>query len=127
MRKYVEMNDFRGEGGNVDWISYNKAKINNGDVCFRCHKIQIRSTGEKSLCSQCRELESGDEVFHNKFVRCPKCGDTFDPYETEDYKLLYDGGHDVTCDNCDEEFEVTTYVDYEFKSPARKGSDDGED
>ncbi len=119
----VKMDDFRGEDKCIDWHAFHKAQIEAGEICQRCQThitLSMFNKGIATLCYQCREAtEKTEELWHDKFVRCPKCGHLWDPSECEDYDLLGDGEHDATCPECDHDFEISTSISFSFKSPER--------
>lgn len=112
--------EFEDENGNVDWRAYDRDQVNKGKQCRTCGAMILWSKGVPTQCSQCKSMtEQRDELSHDKFLRCPRCGYHWDPYESEDYEVLSDEIHVVTCMECNYDFEVTTYVSYSFTSPPR--------
>jgi DNA-directed RNA polymerase subunit RPC12/RpoP len=94
--------------------------IDAGEQCMTCggHIFTLRPPGYRRECHSCKDLgASTDEVSHKSKIRCPKCRETWDAWET-DYDIFGEGEHDVTCPECEHEFEITTYVTHTFKSPA---------
>ncbi len=115
----VKMDDFKKDDGNIDWREYHRAQVNVGERCKKCETFLTFSKGYATLCHNCKEVEdSKDEVWHDELVRCPKCGRTWKPYESEDYHLLADGEHSATCNECDHSFEISTTISFSFNSPA---------
>ena len=107
-----------------------REKVASGEYCSRCNTWIFRMTypGHAQLCYDCKALASdGGEVASPKYVRCPACGHSFDPYDGELYELFTEGEHDVVCPECGHEFEVTTTVSYTFRSPGLTGKDEAED
>lgn len=47
------------------------------------------------------------------------CGGDWNVFETDDYDLYSEGEHEVTCIDCNHEFEVSTTISYNFQSPKR--------
>ena len=119
----VSLTQFKTADGKTDWGAYRAAQVAAGDICQRCGAyvgfFGLDRSGPCS-CSSCRELdtEAGD-VSHRSFIRCPKCGGTWDPCHSDDYDIFADGDHDVTCPDCEHEFEMVTHVSYTFQSPPR--------
>lgn len=107
----------------VNWEAYHKAQIAAGEKCTQCGAFILPGKGYPSKCAACSSLESSpDEVYHHKEARCPACGETFDMFEhTQETEgnHLHDGDHEVTCPECSHEFQITTIVEWSFKSPAR--------
>lgn len=127
----TRIDDF-DKDGKINWTEYHKAQLQNGDICTECGAYIVWSKGVPSKCSMCRGLlDEKGEVNHEKRVRCPKCGYTWDPRKSEDYQLFENGTHNVSCCECDHDFEVTTDVSYTFTSPERLKeeveNEDGED
>ncbi len=113
----VSMNDHRTPEGDVDWKSYKQAQIENGEICSKCFEYILFSSNYRTTCNKCKQLLEPPEITHHKFIRCPNCLNAFDPYETEWYEVLSDGEHEVSCSECNHDFEISTYVDYSFRSP----------
>ena len=123
----ISMKDYEDAEGTVDWKAFNKAREEAGEKCTRCGASLLlvgilgggRPTGP-TLCGACRSMdEDAEEVNHSKAVRCPRCGIRETIEEGELYSLYEEGEHDVYCNHCEFEYEVTTYVQYTFTSPAR--------
>ena len=120
------INDHKKEDGTTDWNAYNAAQVACGDICQTCGKyiLNIRIFGPArdpapQDCTDCRSMNTDDgEVTHDKYLRCPKCKNKWDPFECEDYHVAGDGEHDVYCVECDHTFEVVTHVSHSFESPA---------
>lgn len=107
----------------VNWEAYRKAQIAAGEKCTQCGGFILPGKGYPTKCAPCAQLESSpEEVQHHKEARCPACGETFDVFEHNqetEGNLLHDGDHEVSCPNCDHNFNITTVVDWTFRSPAR--------
>lgn len=103
-----------------DWNEYMKACRLNGEVCTKCGSFIYPPTGEPRMCDRCEDINKPGELHHDRYIRCPACGDTVDVMESEDYDLLGDGEHEFWCDKCDTKFTFTTNVTYSFVSPERK-------
>lgn len=121
-----DISAYKKKDGSFDAAAYNAAyreerevRKQNGELCSRCERFIIFAKAYPQTCDQCKSLQDPKEVSHDKEVRCPKCGHSWDPYEHEDYKVLNDGTHDVTCPDCEHDFEVRTWVSHTFVSPAR--------
>lgn len=119
----VKISDFEDESGKVDWSAYYAAQVAAGETCKRCGSYICWGRGHPQLCSGCKELDSDGEAGHERYVRCPKCGHYWDPYEAEDYDALYDGDHELWCSECDHRFTVRTDITRHFTSPARIKAD----
>ena len=121
----VKMADYEtpSEHGNSwDWDAYNAAQVANGEKCACCSTHMFIHHGVPQQCSGCTGMKDDtEELTHDTFVRCPKCGDHWSPRESEDYEVFGDGEHEVSCGNCDHDFEVSTSVSYSFTSPERDG------
>ena len=116
----TSIDDHRKPDGSLDMNSYNKAMIANGEICTECGGyITTFGNGHPGRCRQCKDADSQQELTHDKYIRCPKCGRKWDPYESEQYEILSDGEHSASCVECGHEFQVTTDVSYSFTSPER--------
>lgn len=115
----VSMKDHEDEKGNLNWETYRAAQKQEGEVCMTCGAYLVIGKGHPQNCLQCSDAEKPDELRHDKFLRCPLCGETWNPSDAEDYEVYEDGEHDVTCQHCDFEFRVQTHVSWTFTSPAR--------
>lgn len=116
----ISIEDFKEKNGEVDWKSYDEAKINAGEKCYKCGCLIFASSKKyRHLCTECEIMEKDDEcVNHSDFIRCPKCRKTWNPADVEQYEVFEDGIHEVQCIECNHEFEVTTCISYDFESPA---------
>lgn len=116
----TKMDDFRKGDGKIDWQAFHNAEVEAGDICQKCHTFILFAKVGPVLCGQCRKAtEETEELWHDRFVRCPKCGYMWDPSETDDYHLMADGDHDAHCCECDHEFEMGTSISFSYKSPER--------
>lgn len=96
--------------------------VASGERCSRCGGwiFCVKPPGHPRECIDCYAIaNSSDEVSSSKYIRCPKCGGSWDPYEAEQYDVFNEDVHAVSCVECDHGFEVTTTVTYSFESPAR--------
>lgn len=95
-------------------------QIDSGEQCRQCgaYIVHFKNPGRPCLCYACKQLAGDDECAHPSRLRCPRCRTTWDPWDGDDYELLSDGPHEVTCPDCDHTFEVTTRVAYTFTSAA---------
>lgn len=116
----MSFDKFRKPDGNIDWAAYHASEVANGDICSKCgHFILFGGKGHPVECGSCREMETHHgEIRHEKYVRCPYCRHTFNPYDCEMFELLEEDCHDVSCPLCDKTFSVTTHITYSFRSPA---------
>jgi len=118
--KRVNFKDYTDEDGSIDWDACRVAEVANGQRCSSCGTFILMPSGHSTTCSACTSLTHDKEhVYHEARVRCPKCGEVWNPWETEDFQLMQEGEHNVQCDQCDHEFEVSTSVTYSFQSPER--------
>jgi len=121
----IRSEDFKKPNGSTDWDAYTKAKVAAGEVCSSCGEYIVSGAYPKGprTCGSCQQLiMCKDSVQHDHFIRCPKCGDYWDPMAEED-DVFSDGQHAVCCNKCDHEFEVTTTVTYTFESPDLEKND----
>jgi DNA-directed RNA polymerase subunit RPC12/RpoP len=113
----VSIDDFRKPDGTTDWAAYERAGRACGDKCTRCGTfIFAKQPGE---CVDCARLGRPAQVDHPHYVRCPACMHVWSPYHHEQYEVLHDGEHEISCHQCDHEFTVSTRVTFTFTSPAR--------
>jgi len=127
----VNIKDFT-VGGVTRWDDYRKAKQNAGEICFNCGRNlvlnrEIKGSSDKfnktlecrTLCSSCRELQTfAGNITNTKYIRCPRCKNTFEPIEFLDFDIYEDGEHDLDCPRCKHFFIVETTVSYSYESPA---------
>jgi DNA-directed RNA polymerase subunit M/transcription elongation factor TFIIS len=109
------------KNGEIDWSSYRAAQKANGEICTKCggYVSVFGGVGHPDECASCKSLGEPEEVTHADIIRCPACGHEMKVSDFDSGELYGDGEHDVTCDECDHEFEVSTSVSYSFQSPAR--------
>lgn len=122
MTERTKMQDFEDAKGHVDFDAYRKAQVANGENCSKCGTsfLSFNPPGRARKCIDCNNMsDRTGEVDHHRYLRCPQCGGTWDPCETEDYEVFGDEEHQVTCGECDYTFEVSTHVSYTFTSPPR--------
>lgn len=119
--------DFQDADGKIDWKAYNaasaeerKREVDSGRYCYSCGSYLIfGNRGYRQLCGQCESLRRDPgEVDHNKQIRCPGCNRIITVSGGEAYHLYKEGGHSVTCEQCEAEFTVETRISYTFTSPA---------
>lgn len=127
----VNIKDFT-VGGSTKWDDYQKARKDAGEICYKCGRNlvlnrEIKGSFDKfnkimecrTLCNSCRELNTLPEsVISTKYIRCPKCKNTFEPIEFLDFDIYEDGEHDLDCPLCKHFFIVETTVAYSYESPA---------
>ncbi len=121
------LDDFRKQDGQIDWDAYRQAEINEGKKCYKCGAYIMLSgisffgrperIAGPSLCMSCRSLPNKEEITHESFIRCPKCGHSWNPRDNENYEIYEDGDHNVCCPECDHDFEIFTSVTFTFRSP----------
>ena len=118
----ISFKDYTLPDGNTDWAAYRKAQINAGEYCEKCENYihSYEYPGYRQECYSCKTLKKNEEVNHEQFIRCPSCGEEEDVhYQSEDYTIFHDGDHDIECPECNHKYMITTYVSYDFRSPAR--------
>lgn len=119
----AKIEDYRLPNGCINWASYQKAQIADGDICSRCHQyiVSIAHTKGEQLCYSCShlDLDKSESVDHSKFARCPKCGYLSDLSQWDGCAsfVYQEGEHLVGCNECDYDFEISTTVEYTFTSP----------
>lgn len=96
-----------------------EAATENGERCWQCGRwiAAIRPPGRRQLCLDCKAADKPEAFCHDTRLRCPKCRCSWDVYAADYYDILAEGEHEVTCAECDHEFEVSTAVHHSFKSP----------
>jgi len=124
----ISYDDFRRKDGSIDWHALRSAEIGNGDICYVCGRFAdiFGGKGYRQKCNECTQMDGSGELDHEKYLRCPRCGYHWDPYEAEDYKVFEEDSHEVWCEKCDFKFEVSTMVTYCFTSPPRLKADGGD-
>jgi len=131
----VSFKDYKDDKGGIDWQAYREAQAEVGEICHRCHKYLILENigatlfgregdlPQRRLCSDCKHLDqdTGREVRHEKYIRCPKCGHQSFVHDWEmcDYGEVFyaEGTHDIYCPQCEHEFTIATHVSYTYESP----------
>lgn len=122
----INYDDYRTANGH-DWTSYERARINNGELCERCGgfvNLLGEPAGHRVNCYSCCELD-GDtgEVTHDDFIRCPKCGhlDRISDWDCDYGEEKYsEGEHAVSCGACEYTYTISTHVSYCYTSPSRE-------
>lgn len=123
MVPWIRFDAYKTADGQIDWPAVRAARLANGEICTRCGTCIVWPSGHRSECSACQKLNLTEELNHDRLVRCPHCGNSFDPSETDYYELYGDGEHTVNCFDCGKDFTVETSVSYTFTSPPLKTSD----
>jgi len=119
MRLITSLESFKLANGNYDWTAYRAAQKANGEICTDCGAYTVWGKGHPDRCGDCKRLEEPGETTHHSLIRCPKCGHQMEIGSCELGELYEDGSHDVSCQNCDHDFEVSTQISFSFTSPAR--------
>lgn len=89
-----------------------------GRRCQMCGVFDVSDKGYPCTCYECTHLVTDKgEVRHSDYIRCPKCRSQSQPGDCEMYELFEEGEHRVTCQFCENEFEVSTSISYTFRSP----------
>lgn len=118
----TKISDYEKEDGNIDWPAYNKAQKEVGDICYQCCNLILKYSNtptKPSLCFACKQLsESQMGVFHQTYVRCPKCKHFQDPYN-HPTNYYTDGLDDypIECEECGKIYNVRAHVTVTFESP----------
>lgn len=126
MSHLAQIDDFKNPDGSVDWVRYHAAQVASGEHCSQCRGLAsyFHPPGHPTLCSSCQGLDKArdEEVLHDDYIRCPKCGhldkiSEWDGCDSGD--VMYgDGDHTVSCSECDHEYMITTHVSCSYTSPA---------
>lgn len=63
-------------------------------------------------------LKAGERMdfWGNEEPKCPHCGEKSSVVDNEWWSLYEVGEHEVTCPDCDEDFNVTTRASYSFST-----------
>lgn len=110
--------DFQDADKNIDWAAYRASQISNGEACMDCGKMIPFGKGHPSKCGACERIsDDNDEISHDKYIRCPKCRHQWDETERDNYEIYNDGEHQVSCPECEHDFEISTDVSFWFTSP----------
>lgn len=123
MAEHVDIGNFEKPGGKTDWRAYDRARIENGEACSLCNKYIFSllegPPGHRQKCPACKSVDDmGEELDHDRYVRCPKCGHLEDVHDAEVYGVFEEGETEWGCSSCDHEYMVSTSVSYNFSSPA---------
>jgi DNA-directed RNA polymerase subunit M/transcription elongation factor TFIIS len=114
----IQMDDYKGADGRIDWTAYRRAQVDAGESCRKCGSFIVFSKGYPTTCHDCDRLEEeSGEVVHDSSVRCPKCRRVMNVHDSEFWDLYEEGEHEVSCRSCDHEFTVSSRVSYSFESP----------
>lgn len=116
--KLVDMKEFMGESGMVDWGGLDAARIENGEKCYECGGLILLPSGVRTLCRECCESQRSSAWESRNRVRCPRCGHvrrasefcSLDPFGEE-------SEHVVDCVECDHSFEIVSSVTVMYLSP----------
>jgi hypothetical protein len=128
MIDHVNMDNHKKPDGHIDWTSYEKAKVANGEKCRTCGQYLIFASGYPDECEHCKVVHrSNFAVEHSYLIRCPHCRHEMNVYNDELFDLYDAGYHEVSCTLCDKEFEVETRITYSFESPDIIEDEDKED
>jgi hypothetical protein len=117
----TSISDHKLADGTLNWESYRLAQKANGEICSKCggYTSIFGGKGHPDQCPSCKSMDEPSEATHHSTIRCPACGHQMDVRDMERGELYEDGEHDVTCNECEHEFEVSTSVSFSFESPAR--------
>lgn len=127
----LSMAGFHKPDGSVDWKAYDKARVDNGELCYRCGQYVNwhNGSGKLQACVQCYFIHATEEFTHARLLRCPVC--RHDWQADGDDNVWTDGEHRISCPSCDHTFEVATRISYSFTSPglasSKEESDDERD
>lgn len=115
----IQTDDYKNHEGKVDWKALREARVEAGEICQTCFEHFHLFIGRKRSCEDCLKLEQEEnEVETASIVRCPFCKHK-KPIdgEMDAYTIYEEGSHLLTCDECDEDFEIRTKVQFSFISP----------
>lgn len=73
----IEIEEFRGANGHVDWQAFHAAKVKAGERCGRCAVFILFPSGHEDTCGECKAMEAPGEMDHGRLLRCPHCQTTF--------------------------------------------------
>jgi DNA-directed RNA polymerase subunit RPC12/RpoP len=111
--------DYRDDKGRIDWGAYHKAEVLVGERCDKCGGYILFAKGYRTICRACQDMAGKkEEVTHDHYIRCPKCGHISSVHD-DCYGLFEDGEHDVSCQECEHDYVVSTHVEFHFISPPR--------
>lgn len=126
------LDECRKPDGSTDWTKYQELqraeledRKSKGEICQRknCNRFIVWAKGCPQTCSDCRALDSQEELHHPSEIRCPKCGYHWSVFDGEDYDLHGEGEHEVSCPDCNHTFEISTSITWSFQSPERLEED----
>jgi len=118
--KRPDFQDFKKEDGSYDYRAYEKAQVDLGFSCYRCgHYLIWGGKGYQELCSGCKSMDKDKdrEIVHDSMIRCPVCGHQQEMNSDYEEACYSDGDHTVPCNNCEFEYEISTYVSCSYRSP----------
>jgi len=116
MGTMTRLKDHEDENGQINWGSYRKAQIANGEICTSCGAYVVFGKGYPEECSSCKDMSSNTgEVDHETHIRCPACAHIFD---ADKYEIdPVEGETSVYCPECDYDFDVSIEVTFKYTSP----------
>lgn len=87
-----------------------------GFICKRCEENRINDKIEKF-----QKDNEGEDEFFDDVIICPYCGEKHEA-DGEDSAFYSDGDHKFRCADCQNEFDVNTYVSFSYTTslPARQ-------
>lgn len=95
-----------------------------GKECSRCSRYNTIGQWDRPwTCHQCRDIEKPDELYHDKFIRCPECGHVDSPEDWDSDTCrgwqCGDDFHLRSCPECGCDFQFETHTSYAFTSPEK--------
>lgn len=115
----VDISNYVGRNGFIDWKAFREAEVNAGEICLRCHSFTYPPKGSPGLCVDCARLDDcDDEVTHPSLIRCPSCKELLTP--TFEHNIWDEGDHCFDCEICGTEFTIHTKISFEFTSPPKR-------
>jgi transposase-like protein len=77
-----------------------------------------------SALDACSDYVERLKFWANDNPVCPHCGETFSVDNHEWWSLYEEGEHEITCPDCDWDFQVTTRVSYTFSTDNQERDDE---
>jgi hypothetical protein len=118
----ISYQDYRTEDGKTDWRAYEAARVQAGEVCYRCRDfiidIYALSPGYQRTCQACSSMiRDAGAVDHERCFRCPMCRHSWTPDVCDMDRLGSDSEVHTWCPECDHKFDVGVRVTFTFTNP----------
>lgn len=104
----------------ADQVARKAARVAKGEECSHCGRYMYSFFGNVAgprTCNTCNTRTEPEPFESDRELRCPSCLEVWNPSDSEDHQVYEEGEHDVSCQDCEHDFIVSTVVSYDFTSP----------